>query len=84
MVSSSSTTGVKNGIDTEKEKYFSRIKNMNLKNPLMIGFGIGDKKSFEKACEYANGAIIGSAFIKAIGSGKKLKKDIHNFIKNIK
>jgi tryptophan synthase alpha chain len=84
IVSSSSTTGVKNGIDREKEKYFSRIKNMNLKNPLMIGFGIGDKKSFSKACEYANGAIIGSAFIKAIGNSKELKKDIHGFIKQIK
>ena len=84
MVSSSSTTGVKDGIDTEKQKYFSRIKKMNLKNPLMIGFGISDKSSFTKACEYANGAIIGSAFIKAIEDSNDLQKDIHNFIKNIK
>ena len=84
MVSSSSTTGVKNGIDIEKEKYFSRINKMKLKNPLMIGFGISDRTSFKKACDYANGAIIGSAFIKAIGNGIELKKEIHNFIKNIK
>ena len=84
LVSSSSTTGVKNGIDPEKEKYFSRIKAMKLKNPLMIGFGIADKQSFAKACEYANGAIIGSAFIKAIENGKNLKNDISSFIKSIK
>ena len=36
---------------------------MNLKSNLVIGFGISDHKTFSKACEYANGAIIGSAFI---------------------
>jgi tryptophan synthase alpha chain len=50
----------------EQEKYFERVRSMKLKNPLMIGFGISDKKSFDKACSYANGAIIGSAFINAL------------------
>ncbi len=84
MVSSASITGTNSGMDDEKEKYFARIKTMNLKNPFMIGFGIGDKKSFEKACEYSNGAIIGSAFIKAIDDSKELDKSIHDFIRNIK
>src|ERR1051326_3930953 len=66
MVSSAATTGVKSGISDEQEKYFERVRNMKLKNPLMIGFGISDKKSFDKACSYANGAIIGSAFINAL------------------
>jgi tryptophan synthase alpha chain len=66
MVSSSSTTGIKNGIDEGKEKYFARIKSMNLKNPLVIGFGISNNQTFSKACEYANGAIIGSAFIRQL------------------
>ena len=39
---------------------------MNLRNPVLIGFGIKDKESFAKACSYANGAIIGTAFIKAV------------------
>lgn len=71
MVSSSSTTGVKKGGDAEKGKYFSRIKAMKLKNPLMVGFGIGDRKSFNEACEYASGAIIGSAFISHLQKGRK-------------
>ena len=66
MVSSAATTGVKSGISDEQEKYFERVRSMKLKNPLMIGFGISDKKSFDKACSYANGAIIGSAFINAL------------------
>lgn len=71
LVSSSSTTGVKNGIDTDKENYFTRIKAMKLNSPLVVGFGIGDRQSFKKACEYANGAIIGSAFIKHLEKGGK-------------
>jgi len=84
MVSSASTTGKTTGVNDAQEKYFQRIINMKLKNPVMIGFGISDKASFEKACSYANGAIIGSAFIKAIDGSKDLKNDIHTFIKGIR
>jgi len=83
MVSSSSTTGAKVGIADEQEKYFNRIKGMNLKNPTLIGFGISDNKSFIKACEFANGVIIGSAFINAIDRSIDLKKDVATFVKNI-
>ncbi len=84
MVSSASTTGGNKDMDDKTEKYFQRILNMKLKNPLMIGFGISNKESFEKACGYANGAIIGSAFIKAIEKSKDLEKDIPGFVKGIK
>lgn len=83
MVSSASTTGAKEGIGKEQENYFKRIKAMKLKNPLMIGFGISDNKTFSKACEYANGAIIGSAFIKAIDNKNDLKGNIKTFVKKI-
>ena len=42
---------------------------MKLKNPRLIGFGISDKKTFDTACEHAQGAIIGSAFIRALERG---------------
>ena len=84
MVSSSSTTGAKAGIADEQEKYFKRIKAMNLKNPTLIGFGISDNKSFSRACEFANGVIIGSAFINAIEKSTDLKKNIAAFVKKIK
>jgi len=83
MVSSASTTGAKEGIQREQEVYFKRIKGMKLKNPLMIGFGISDNKTFAKACEYANGAIIGSAFIKAVEGKSDLKKNVKQFVKSI-
>lgn len=84
MVSSYSTTGAKTGISDFQIDYFKRIQSMNLKNPLMVGFGIADKASFQTACQYASGAIIGSAFIKAISSPGDLKTNIHSFIKSIR
>lgn len=67
VVSSSSITGKSAGISDEQIAYFERINALELKNPTLIGFGISDAESFNTACHYANGAIIGSAFIRALG-----------------
>ncbi len=83
MVSSASTTGAKTSIDAEQEKYFSRMKAMQLTHPLVIGFGISNRETFQKACNFANGAIIGSAFVKAIEKSSDLKNTINQFITNI-
>lgn len=84
MVSSSSTTGVKGGFDPEQPVYFERIKNMNLKNPRLIGFGISNSESFNNACNFAQGAIIGSAFVKMLNEVTDLKTDIGRFVGNIR
>ena len=80
MVSSSATTGKNLSLSQVTEDYFSRVAAMELKNPAMIGFGISDQASFDKACQYARGAIIGTAFVKAIESGD-LKENIQDFMK---
>ena len=51
MVSSSSTTGVREGFGKEQLDYFLRIKNMQLKNPRLVGFGISNATTFNQACE---------------------------------
>jgi tryptophan synthase alpha chain len=81
LVSSSSTTGGINGFGNEQLNYFKRISRMNLKNPLITGFGISDKKSFNEATSYSNGGIIGSAFIKHLKT-KGISK-IDKFIQSI-
>ena len=84
MVSTASTTGNTVAGTDNQLAYFERIQQMNLKNPKLIGFGISDKKSFDLACRYAEGAIIGSAFIKVIQSSTGLQENIQQFIRNIK
>lgn len=84
MVSSSSTTGIKSGFDPVQQAYFERISNMKLKNPRLIGFGISNHESFSNACEYAQGAIIGSAFVNMLGTAQNLDSAISKFVKDIK
>ncbi len=84
MVSSASITGAKTGISADQEAYFNRISALHLNNPRLIGFGISDHQSFERASQYANGAIIGSAFIKAIATSTNLPQTIKQFVKAIK
>lgn len=67
MVSSSSTTGAKKAVQEGQVAYYERIEAMGLKNPRLIGFGISNHETFSKACEYAQGAIIGSAFVQQLG-----------------
>jgi len=82
-VSASSTTGSHTD-EQKKEAYFDRIKRMKLKNPIMIGFGIHDNKSFQQACRYAAGAIIGTAFIRALERGKNSPETVAQFVNEIR
>jgi tryptophan synthase alpha chain len=83
-VSSSSTTGSRIDFSEEQEAYFLKLKNMKLKNPVLIGFGISNAATFQKACAYANGAIIGSAFINLLAESNNIETDIRKFIADIK
>ncbi|MFN8295161.1 MAG: tryptophan synthase subunit alpha [Chitinophagales bacterium] len=83
IVSSNAITGGSSDIQQSQQNYFQRIQDMQLKNPTLIGFGIKDKKTFDTACEYANGAIIGTSFIKAIDNSVDLKNDIQQFCNSI-
>ena len=83
MVSSSSTTGAGKKVEDFHQDYFERVQNMNLKNPRLIGFGSSDQPTFVNACKYAQGAIIGSAFVTAIKDSVNLEKDIATFVKSI-
>jgi tryptophan synthase alpha chain len=84
MVSSASVTGSSAATGSSQEEYYKRIADMRLQNPTLIGFGISDHASFTKACRHANGAIIGSAFIKALGQSTNLEADIATFIHGIR
>lgn len=84
MVSSSSTTGAGKKVEDFRTDYFERVAALNLKNPRLIGFGISDKATFNNACKYASGAIIGSAFVKALGQMDPPEKVVPEFIRSLK
>ncbi|SOE22126.1 tryptophan synthase, alpha chain [Spirosomataceae bacterium TFI 002] len=83
MVSSASITGSTSGITPQMEDYFNRINAMGLKNPRLIGFGISDSETFTTASKHGQGAIIGSAFIRAIENQEDPEASAKQFIRTV-
>ncbi len=84
MVSSSAVTGARGSFSEDQLLYFKRISEMELSNPRLIGFGISNHETFLNSSMYANGGIIGSAFVKVLGSKGDIIRNINNFIKEIR
>ncbi|MFI3261515.1 MAG: tryptophan synthase subunit alpha [Rikenellaceae bacterium] len=76
MVSAAATTGAQQDFEKQKADYFKRIASMPLRNPRMIGFGISNKSTFDAACSFASGAIIGSKFVTLLDEEKDAEKAI--------
>ena len=81
MVSSSSTTGKKNDFNIDQINYFDRISSMNLRNPIIAGFGIHNRETLETVHTYCNGAIIGSAFMRELQKSHSIEDAVTVFIK---
>jgi tryptophan synthase alpha chain len=81
-VSSSSTTGSEKKSANPKE-YLLKLKNLQLNNPILVGFGIKDKASFDAVCQLADGGIIGSAYIKALENSTDVKTATKSFLSSI-
>jgi len=83
LLSSSATTGKNLAVSENTAGYFSRIAAMGLENPTVIGFGISDRHTFVHATDHADGAIVGSAFVKLLGDTDYSSK-ISPFIQQLK
>jgi tryptophan synthase alpha chain len=83
LLSSSNITGGSLSVSDSIEDYYKRVKAMQVKNPTIIGFGISNNETYTKACQYANGAIVGSAFVKLLGEDGYMEK-IPGFVKSIR
>jgi tryptophan synthase alpha chain len=81
-VSSSSTTGKDKDLN-DQQGYFERLQKMGLHNPVLVGFGIRDKASFDVACRHTNGAIIGTAYIRALENGGDIAELTQQFLSSI-
>lgn len=81
-VSSSSTTGGDKTTAASAE-YLQRLKDAQLKNPVLVGFGISNKQSFDAVCQLADGGIIGSAYIKALENSADVNAATKSFLSSI-
>ncbi len=83
LLSSNATTGKTLDVGEDTNAYFKRIHDLQLNNPLIVGFGISNRETFQKASQYTTGAIIGSAFVKRL-TEQDYMNQIPDFIKSIK
>jgi len=81
-VSSSSTTGSGKQMDSVEE-YLIRLKGYGLRNPVLVGFGIRDRATFDAACRHANGAIIGTAYIQQLSHADDISLTTRQFLEDI-
>lgn len=85
IVSSNTITGGHVDFEAGQKDYFSKVRDLNLKNPALVGFGIRDKATFDIASKYLNGAIIGTAFVKHVEANvDRLSEAVKEFVSGIK
>ena len=80
-VSGAGTTGL--SIKESSASFIQNIRTHIKHTPVLQGFGISSKNDFNNACANADGAIIGTAFIKALQSSEDPIQEAKNFVKSI-
>lgn len=70
VLSSDAVTGGRAAVSEERDAFFRRLKEMRLKSKLIVGFGVSDRESFNAVTRHTAGAIIGSAFVRAVAEAK--------------
>lgn len=81
-VSSASVTGSSGSAVSEREAYLKRLASMDLKKPVLVGFGIRTREDRLCVRPYAAGVIVGTAYIKAISEGDT-DEQTYSFIQNL-
>lgn len=81
MVSVYGTTGRQVALQ-EQQSYFERVRSLQLRNPLVAGFGIQSNDDIQFVSRYCSGAIVGSAFIRHLQQHSDLGA-IPSFIKKL-
>lgn len=80
-VSDNSTTGTESGkFNDDTIQYFRRLRHKINDIPILAGFGIHNKATFNQVCSELNGGIIGSAFLKSQAEDVSVEE----FTRNIK
>jgi len=81
-VSSSATTGKDKDFNVVAQ-YLQKLQAMQLKNPILVGFGIKDKATFDAATVHTQGAIIGSAYIQELTKGGDIETTTSQFLNSV-
>jgi tryptophan synthase alpha chain len=79
LVSLVGVTGARDRLPAELEAFVARVRSMT-DLPLAVGFGIGTPDQAARVARIADGVIVGSALIKAIGTDEQPKVTASAFV----
>lgn len=80
-LSGNSTTGSSSEIGKNSD-YLKKLSDHKFINPIILGFNIKTKKDIQLANQFADGAIVGSAFVKILKEGFD-KKSVKDFLEEL-
>lgn len=87
VLSSDAVTGGRAAVTGERDAFFRRLKEMRLKSKLIVGFGVSDRESFDAVTKHTAGAIVGSAFVRAIAGTQdteSLRAAVREFVSSVR
>lgn len=87
-VSASATTGRSDSeraeaARNEKITYLAGIRDMGLKTPVVVGFGINNQETLSDAWQWSSGAIIGSAYLQELSKAEDESEAIKRLLDKI-
>jgi tryptophan synthase alpha chain len=84
MVSSAATTGAQENFGEQQLAYFRRIGAMQLRNPLLVGFGISNRATYDAASAHSSGAIIGSRFVRLLAGEPTVEQAVDRLLDDLR
>lgn len=79
-VSMAGVTGKNLQFDENRKSYLERLAAMDLRSPLMVGFGIETGEHFQEVTKFAAGAIVGSAYLRTIENAPDVRQATAEFV----
>jgi len=83
LVSLVGVTGARDRLPAELEAFVTRVRSIT-DLPLAVGFGIGTPDQAARVARIADGVIVGSALIKAIGTGTQPEMSARAFVASLR
>lgn len=83
VIAQNTITGTPKETGHSENRFFDHLNKLNLKSERLIGFGISNKTDVDRVCQFADGAIIGSAFLKKIGASSNPIESAREFVRSL-
>lgn len=84
MVSMAGVTGAAVAAGDDRWRSLAKLDGLQGGKPVLVGFGVHDHGSFTAACRHASGAIVGSAYIRALSNAADIDSATAGFMRQLR